>query len=65
MAHNHDEYVKKTRKENAWGTTSSPPKKRNISEIHALLQGLSNEETKELMALQLKEEEKKDNDEDF
>ena len=54
MARDHDEYMKKTRKESAQGTTSSPPKKKNISEIHALLQGLSNEETKELMALQSK-----------
>ena len=38
MACDHDEYVKKNRKENARGTTSSPPKKKNISEIHALLQ---------------------------
>ena len=53
MAHDHDKYVKKARKENARGTTSSPPKKKNISEIHALLQGLTSEETKELMALQL------------
>ena len=66
MANDHDEYVKKTRKENARGTTSFPPKKKNISEIHALLQGLTNEETKELMALQSKGEEKKDDDdEDF
>ena len=54
MAHDHNKYMKKTRKESAQGTTSSPPKKKNISEIHALLQGLSNEETKELMALQSK-----------
>ena len=65
MACDHDEYVKKTRKESAQGTTSSPAKKKNISEIHALLQGLSNEEMKELMALQSKGEEKKDDDEDF
>ena len=65
MARNHDKYVKKTRKENARGTTSSPPKKKNINKIHALLQGLTNEEMKELMALQSKGEEKKDNDEDF
>ena len=65
MARNHDEYVKKTKKESAQETASSPPKKRNINEIHMLLQGLSSEETKELMALQLKGEEKKDDDEDF
>ena len=65
MARDHDEYVKKAQKENARGTTSSPPKKKNINEIHALLQGLTNEETKELMALQSKGEEKKDDDEDF
>ena len=65
MARDHDEHVKKARKENARGTTSSPPKKKNIGEIHALLQGLTSEETKELMALQLKGEEKKDDNEDF
>ena len=65
MARDHDEYVKKTRKENIRGTTSSPPKKKNISEIHALLQGLTSEETKELMALQSKGDEKRDDDEDF
>ena len=65
MARDHDEYVKKSRKENARGTTSSPPKTKNINEIHALLQGLTNEEMKELMALQSKGEEKKDNNEDF
>ena len=65
MARDHDEYVKKNRKENVRGTTSSPPKKKNINEIHALLQGLTNEETKELMALQSKGEEKKDDEEDF
>ena len=65
MVHDHNEYVKKARKENARGTTPSPPKKININEIHALPQGLTNDETKELMALQSKGEEKKDNDEDF
>ena len=65
MARDHDKYVKKAKKESARGTTSSPPKKRNINDIHVLLQGLSSEETKELMALQSKGEEKKDNDEDF
>ena len=65
MAHDHNKYVKKTRKESAPGTTSSPPKKRNINEIHAFLQGLLNKEMKELMALQSKGEEKKDNNKDF
>ena len=48
MARDHNEYVKKTRKESARGTTSSPQKKRNINEIHALLQGLSTKETRNL-----------------
>ena len=58
LARDHDEYMKKERKENARGSTSFAPK--NISEIHALLQALSTEETKELLALQNKAEEKKD-----
>ena len=65
LAHDHDEYMKKERKEDARGSTSFAPKKKNISEIHALLQALSSEETKELLALQNKAEEKKDDDEDF
>ena len=65
VAHDHNEYMKKERKENAQGSTSFAPKKKNISEIHALPQALSTEETKELLALQNKAEEKKDDDEDF
>ena len=65
LQRDHDEYMKKERKENARGSTSFAPKKKNISEIHALLQALSTEETKELLALQNKAEEKKDDDEDF
>jgi hypothetical protein len=65
MARDHDEYVKREKKENARGSTSFLPKKKTIGEIHALLQALSDDETKELMALQSKEDEKKDEDEDF
>jgi hypothetical protein len=65
MARDHDEYVKREKKENARGSTSFLPKKKTIGEIHALLQALSDDETKELMALQSKEDKKKDEDEDF
>jgi hypothetical protein len=64
LARDHDEYMKKERKENTRGSTSFMPKK-NINEIHALLEALSAEETKELLALQNKAEEKKDDEEDF
>lgn len=62
LARDHKEREKK--KENPRGTTSFPPKKKSINEIHALLQTLSGDETKELMALQSMEEEK-NNDSDF
>jgi hypothetical protein len=64
MAREHDEHMRK-KKEYSRGSTSSPPKKKNIGQIHAMLQGLTPEETKELLALQTKEGEKKDDDEDF
>ena len=77
MARDHDEYKKKQKKTNIRRTSttpSGPSKKKNVKEIHALLQALSKEETKELLALQsvnedkeqeLEKEEEKDDDEDF
>jgi hypothetical protein len=44
-------------------STSKTPKKKDISKIHALLQGLSKEETKELLALQHPEHEKHEKEE--
>jgi hypothetical protein len=70
IAHDHKEHEKK-KKENIRRTTSAPLKKKGVTEIHALLQTLSAEETKELLALQStgqeKEEEKaqEEDDEDF
>jgi hypothetical protein len=78
MARDHDEYKKKQKKTNIRRVTTSPTasssKKKNVKEIHALLQGLSKEETKELLALrttddqpeqETEKEEKDDDDEDF
>ena len=73
LARDHDEFVRKenTKKEYTRGSTStsSKPKKKNINEIHALLQSLSPQETKELLALQTTEqeekEESKNDEEDF
>ena len=64
MAKDHDEHMRK-KKEYSRGSTSSPPKKKDIGQIHAMLQGLTPKETKELFGLQTKEGEKKDDDEDF
>jgi hypothetical protein len=70
IARDHKEHEKK-KKENIRRTTSAPSKKKGVTEIHALLQTLSAEETKELLALQStgqeKEEEKaqEEDDEDF
>ena len=75
LARDHNEFVRKenAKKEYTWGSTSYKPKKKNISEIHALLQSLSPQESKELLALQSSEqeekeeskEESKDDEEDF
>ena len=67
MARNHKEYEAK--KGRTWGNTS-PPQKKTIKEIHALLQELSPQETKELLVLQStsqkkEEKEEKEDDEDF
>ena len=69
LARDHDEYE---RKEKGNGKTSKTilPRKNNIREIHALLQGLSMKEKKELLALQTSDQEKetkeeKEDDEDF
>ena len=67
MAQNHKEYEAK--KGRTWGNTS-PPQKKTIKEIHAFLQELSPQETKELLVLQStsqkkEEKEEKEDDEDF
>ena len=73
LAKDHDEFMRKesAKKEYTRGSTSSSskPKKRNINEIHALLQSLSPQEAKDLIALQTAEqeekEEPKEDEEDF
>ena len=71
LARDHNEFMCKenAKKEYTRGSTSSKPKKKNISEIHALLQSLSPQESKELLALQSSEqeekEESKDDEDDF
>ena len=71
LARDHDEFMRKEKekKEYMRGSTSSKPQKKNINEIHALLQSLSPQEAKELLALQSPEkeekEESKDDEEDF
>ena len=64
LARDHKEYEKKKGK--ARGNISSPPK-RNINDIHALIQALSPQETKDLLALQSANQEKeaKDDEQDF
>ena len=67
MARDHKEYESK--KGRTWGNTS-PSQKKTIKEIHALLQELSPQETKELLVLQStsqkkEEKEEKEDDEDF
>ena len=64
MAQDHKEY--KAKKGRTWGNTSLPQKK-TIKEIHALLQKLLTQETKELLVLQStsQKKEKKEDDEDF
>ena len=67
MAQDHKKYEAK--KGRTWGNTS-PPQKKSIKEIHALLQELSPQETKELLVLQStnqkkEEKEEKEDDEDF
>ena len=64
MAQDHKEY--KAKKGRARGNTSLPQKK-TIKEIHALLQKLLTQETKELLVLQStsQKKEKKEDDEDF
>ena len=69
MAHEHDEFERKKKmKGNIRGTTSAPPKK-TVKEIHALLETLLTQETKELLALHATEQEQEEkynlNDEDF
>ena len=75
MAREHDDYERKKKKTTIRQTNTpskSLSKKKSIKEIHALLQALSPNETKELLALQAsekeqeeKEDEKKDEDSDF
>ena len=64
MAWDHKEYEAK--KGRTWGNTS-PPQKKTIKEIHALLQELSPQEKKELLELQStsQKKEEKEDDEDF
>ena len=67
MAQDHKEYEAK--KGRTWGN-NSPPQKKTIKEIHALLQELSTQETKELLVLQStsqkkEEKEEKEDNEDF
>jgi hypothetical protein len=57
MARDHKEYQKKKKDTPEKGTT---PSKKNLKEIHALLQNLSTEETKELLALQSSNQEKEE-----
>jgi len=75
LARDHNEFIRKenakkeTKEYTRGSTSSSEPKKRNVSKIHAILQSLSPQEAKELLALQStgqeeKEESKEDN-EDF
>jgi hypothetical protein len=64
LAREHQDYMKK-KKANIRGATipsnsPGPSKPQNIKEIHALLQGLSTEEMKELLALQSSNQEKED-----
>jgi hypothetical protein len=80
MAKEHDEYERKKKRttfRQTITTSSKAPskslsKKKSIKEIHALLQALSPNETKELLALQTsekeqreKEKEKEEDDSDF
>lgn len=64
LARDHKEYEKKKGK--TLGNTSPPPK-RNIKEIHALIQALSPQETKDLLELHSANQEKevKDDEQDF
>lgn len=59
LARDHKDYVKKKESGNFRRNTPTPQKK-DIKEIHALLQGLSSEETKDLLALQSSNQEKDD-----
>jgi hypothetical protein len=79
MAKEHDEYERKKKKTirrtdatPSKSPSKSPSKKKDIKEIHALLQTLSPDKTRELLVLQAsgqeqeeKEEEKEDDDSDF
>ena len=71
MAKDHYELEKKKKEKKTnvrRASTSSLKKKQDVKEIHALLQALSTEETKELLALQSSSQEKEerdDDDEDF
>ena len=69
MAKDHNEHIKK-KKANVRGTstatptTASFPKPKTVKEIHTLLQVMTTEQTKELLALQNEGQEKED-DSDF
>jgi len=67
MAREHDEYMRRKKGKGSFRPTPPPPKKHTIQEIHALLQALSVEETKQLVALNSSghEQEEKIEDEDF
>jgi len=67
MAREHDEYMRKKKGKGNFRGATSPPKKHTIQEIHALLQALSVEETKQLVALNSsgQEQEEKIEEEDF
>ena len=60
MARDHKEYEAK--KGRTWGNTS-PPQKKTIKEIHALLQELSPHEIKELLVLQFTNQKKEEKEE--
>jgi hypothetical protein len=69
LVRDHDEYERK-KKGNGKISKTILPRKNNIREIHALLQGLLMKEKKELLALQTSDQEKetkeeKEDDEDF
>ena len=74
MARQHEEYEKEKKKKGKGSyrklTFTPPPKKKTIQEIHALLEALLPDETKQLMALAhpepaQEEEKEQEEEEDF